>query len=355
MMAEQGIYNGKLLDIKRQTGDKAVDEFIKFVFADNERKQQLQQWLAGKSSIANLDELFPGFDFIKQSKELPLWAKPELIREGNAFFARHSENIMSLLGLLSLPYCYTAADGAMVLYLSEKIKKNTTKRLYDTAVFVWEVMGPEAFSKGGNGFKEVLKVRIIHAAVRYYTLQSGKWNGKWGTPINQEDMAGTNLSFSLIVVRGLRKLGITISNQEQIAFLHLWKVVGYFTGLDDDLLPENGKMATQLDIAIKNRQFCTSAHGQELTNSLIEHILTLNKRKVSKNDILGLMRNLLGTDIADMLNIRAPELSKYKLLLLRTANFVKSFKSSGDNVHLYHQAYAAFKKRSLFTENIISD
>ncbi|MFC4209699.1 oxygenase MpaB family protein [Pedobacter lithocola] len=347
MMGTEEIYNGTFLDIKRQSGDRVVDEFITFVFADNDRKQQLQQWLADNSSMSQLDEMFPNFDFIKQSNELPLWAKPELIREGNTFFAQHSEQIMSLLGLLSLPYCYAAADGAMVLYLSEKIRKNTTKRLYDTAVFVWEVMGPQAFSKGGNGFKEALKVRIIHAAVRYYTLQSGKWNEKWGIPINQEDMAGTNLSFSLIVVRGLRKLGITISNREQIAFLHLWKVVGYFTGVDKDLLPENGKMATQLDIAIRNRQFCISEHGQELTSSLIEHILTLNKRKVSKNDILGLMRNLLGKDIADMLNIQAPELSKYKLTLIKTVNFVKSFKPSGDSVHLYHQAYAAFKKQSI--------
>ncbi|MCZ4224805.1 oxygenase MpaB family protein [Pedobacter rhodius] len=347
MMTTKGIYNKEFLDIKRQSGDRVADEFIKYVFSDNDRKLQLQQWLTGKFSIAHLDEMFPGFDFISQSRELPLWAKPELIQEGNAFFARHAQNIMSLLGLLSLPYCYTAADGAMVLYLSEKIRKNTTKRLYDTAVFVWEVMGPAALSKSGNGFNEILKVRIVHAAIRFYTLQSGKWNEKWGMPINQEDMAGTNLSFSLIVVHGLRKLGITISNREQIAFLHLWKVIGYLTGLDEDLLPENGRMATQLDLVIKNRQFRISDHGRELTNSLIEHILTLNRRKVSNNDILGLMRNLLGNDVADMLNIQAPELPKYKLTLIRTINFFKGFKLRGDSVHLYHQAYAAFKKQSL--------
>ncbi|RZK68129.1 MAG: DUF2236 domain-containing protein [Pedobacter sp.] len=346
MIASKEIYNNQFLDIKRRSGDQAVDEFIKHVFADTERKQQLQKWLAGKSTIADLELIFPGFDFIKKSNDLPSWAKPDLITEGNAFFARHAQSIMSLLGLLSLPYCYTAADGAMVLYLSEKIRNNTTKRLHDTAVFVWEVMGPSAFGKGGNAFNEILKVRIIHAAVRYYTLQSGKWNEEWGMPVNQEDMAGTNLSFSLIIVRGLRKLGVSVSNREQVAFLHIWKVVGYLTGLSEDLLPENGKMATQLDLAIKSRQFRSSDHGKELTKSLIDHILSVNRRKVSKNDILGLMRNLLGNDIADMLSIQAPELPKYKLTLVKTINFLKSFKPEGDSVNLYHRAYAAFKKQS---------
>ncbi|GGI23685.1 oxygenase MpaB family protein [Pedobacter mendelii] len=339
-------FNDDFLNIKRQLGDQPADEFIKYVFSDDERKLKLQQWLTSDSGIAQLSSMFPGFDFINDASQLPVWANPELIKNGSAFFAKNSQNIMSLLGLLSLPYCYTAANGAMVLYLSERIRKHTTKRLYDTAVFVWEVMGPSAFSEGGNAFSSILKVRIMHAAVRFYTLQSGKWNNSWGTPVNQEDMAGTNLSFSLIVVRGLRKLGISISNNEQIAFLHIWKVVGYFTGLNEDLLPENGKMATQLDLSIKNRQFETSKHGQELTKSLIDHILTLNKRKVSNNDILGLMRYLLGFEIADMLGISAPELPRYKLTLIRTTNFFKSFMPEGDSRYNYHQAYSAFKKQN---------
>jgi len=342
----KAIYNNDFLNAKRQVGDERADAFIKYVFADEGRKQQLRHWLDGKSGVAALNAMFPGFGFIAAATDLPAWADKKLIRAGQAFFARHAPDIMTLLGLLSLPYCYTAADGAMVLYLSEKIRKQTTRRLHDTAVFVWEVMAPEAFASGGNAFSEILRIRLVHAAVRFYTLQSGTWNKELGTPINQEDMAGTNLSFSLIVVRGLRKLGVQISNAEQIAFLHLWKVVGCFSGLDEDLLPENGKMATQLDSAIKKRQFKISAHGQELTKSLIAHILKVNRRKVRNSDITGLMRHLLGRDIAGMLNIPGPELPKYKLTILRAMKFFKSFRGEGNTRHLYNQAYNAFKKQN---------
>lgn len=342
----EGIYNEEFLNLKRQTGDPAADAFINYVFADQERKHQLRHWLEGKATADELDAMFPGFEFIACARELPLWADKKLISAGQAFFAQHAQDIMTLLGLLSLPYCYTAADGAMVLYLSEKIRKQTTKRLYDTAVFVWDVMAPEAFAKGGSAFSDILRIRLVHAAVRFYTLLSGTWDENLGTPINQEDMAGTNLSFSLIVVRGLRKLGIQISNAEQIAFLHIWKVVGYFSGLDKDLLPQNGKMATQLDLAIKKRQFRSSTHGQELTKSLIEHILKVNRRKVSNSDILGLMRHLLGSEVADMLKVPGPELPRYKLTLLRAMKFFKSFSREGNSNHLYYKAYNAFKKQN---------
>ncbi|QTE39029.1 oxygenase MpaB family protein [Mucilaginibacter gossypii] len=348
-MINHNLYSNELLNRKRLLGDKRADEFIHYVFSDPVKKKQLQDWMGGQSGADHLkllQHLFPKIDFIDKATELPIWAQPLLMRNGAIFYARHSEIIMSLLGLLSLPYCYNAANGAMVLYLSELIRKQTTKRLYDTAVFVWEVMGPDAFGKDGNAYEEILKVRIMHAAVRYYMLQSGKWDDSWGLPINQEDMAGTNLSFSLIVIRGLRMLGYSVSQDDQAAFMHIWGVVGYLSGLDEDLIPENSKMAQQLDNIIKRRQFAVSAHGQELTRSLTAHILSVNKSKATANDILGLMRYLLGKEMADMLAIDAPELPAYKLTLIKTLNLFKSFKPQGDAKKNYQIAYATFKTQN---------
>jgi hypothetical protein len=348
-MIGQGTYTDEFLDLKRRSGDERADEFIQDVFKDPIKKQQLQQWMGsalGKESFNLLRETFPDQVLISSAGELPSWAKPRQMQAGAVFFARNSTMIMSLLGLLSLPYCYTAANGAMVLYLSELIRKQTTKRLYDTAVFVWEVMAPDAFGIEGNAFEQILKVRIMHAAVRYYTLQSGKWDDSWGLPINQEDMAGTNLSFSLIVIRGLRMLGFNVSKDDQEAFLHLWAVIGYLTGLDEDLIPESAKRAQQLDAVIKHRHFRVSKHGQELTHSLTDHILSVNKSKATANDILGLMRYLLGKEIADMLAIEAPELPQYKLTLIRTTNLLKSFKPQGDSIQKYRRAYTTFKTQN---------
>ena len=346
-MINHKLYNHEFLNAKRLSGDPPADKFIQDVFADPVKKRQLQQGLsdAFEGNVLNLLKAhYPDVAFINKASDLPSWADPKLMKAGSAFFAKHAEIIMSLLGLLSLPYCYTAANGAMVLYLSGLIKEKTTKRLYDTAVFVWEVMAPDAFGPTGNAYKEILKVRLMHSAVRYYTLQSGKWDHAWGLPINQEDMAGTNLSFSLIVIRGLRSLGFHVRHSDQTAFMHLWAVIGYLTGLQEDIIPENAKRAQQLDVAIKQRHFRTSTHGKELTHSLTDHILAINKSKATANEILGLMRYLLGSEIADMLAIKAPELPGYKLSIIRTVNLLKSFKPVGDTNRSYQRAYATFKK-----------
>jgi hypothetical protein len=268
------------------------------------------------------------------------------MRQGSAFFARHSEMIMSLLGLLSLPYCYTAANGAMVLYLTELIRKQTTKRLFDTAIFIWEVLAPDAFEDKGKAFAEIMKVRIIHAIVRHYMHSSGKWDQAWGMPVNQEDMAGTNLSFSLIVIRGLRKLGYTVRKSDEKAFLHIWAVIGSLIGLEQALIPENSTEAELLDTRIKQRQFADSDHGKELTHALIGHILSVNESKATADDIRGLMRYLLGDEISDQLSIESPALPTYKIVLIRLLGAVKSIKPPGNLKRKYELAFSEFKLRN---------
>jgi len=348
MITAHRTFTDAFLDSKRLSGDPETDRFIDSVFREPGQKDVLQFWLknaAGNENIYALAEKFPDASFIAEANHLPHWADTRLMEVGSVFFSRHSESIMSLLGLLSLPYCYTAANGAMVLYLSERIRKETTKRLFETALFVWHVMAPNAFQGEGKAFTEILKVRTMHAAIRYYTLQSGKWQESWGLPINQEDMAGTNLSFSLIVVRGLRLLGISIREEEQEAFLHLWNVIGYLTGLEEDLIAESPKIAQQLDRAISKRQFRPSDHGRELTSSLTTHILSVNKSKATATDILGLMRYLLGREVSEQLGLTVPELPAYKVTLIRTVNLFRGLLPKGDPAQAYHKAYRAFRSQ----------
>src|SRR5687768_15621119 len=148
MMIDRKIYNDEFLNAKRLSGDTLADKFIQDVFAVPAKKHQLQQGLSDTFEGNVLDLLkahYPDVEFISKASHLPSLADPTLIKGGSSFFARPAEIIMSLLGLLSLPYCYSAANGAMVLYISGLIRERTTKRLYDTAVFVWEVMAPDAF------------------------------------------------------------------------------------------------------------------------------------------------------------------------------------------------------------------
>ena len=44
------------------------------------------------------------------------------------------------------------------------------------------------------------------------------------------------LTFSYVMVRGWKHLGITLSSEEERAYLHCWNVVGHVLGIRDELL-----------------------------------------------------------------------------------------------------------------------
>ncbi|MFD1256508.1 oxygenase MpaB family protein [Mucilaginibacter terrae] len=345
-------YNTQFLTARRQVTDAMANDLVNRTFADVVKKLVLRDYLTKLTSNAQLEQLpdlYRNEPLFANARQLPAWANSKQLQQGAAFFARHASLIMNMLGLLSLPYTYAGADGVRVLYLSERMRNDTAKRLQETGDFVWEVMAPNAFEPGGKGFASILKVRLIHAAARYYTLQSGKWDSMaWGQPVNQEDMAGTNLSFSLVVIRGLRKLDVAVTYADQQAFMHLWNVIGSLSGIERNLLPDDGKQAIELEQAISKHQFRPSEEGQALTRALMNYFTSLKLPVPFGNtDTIQLMRFLLGNEVADMLNLPAGEAPKVVINLLKLSGTLQEFKYMPSVSQAYQQQYAGFKKQQL--------
>lgn len=223
--------------------------------------QELQRPLpalaAGESAVAS---------FLLAARERPDWLDEKMIRAGRSVFAAHTAPIMGVLGLFSLPFCYAAAPGNKALYLSDKMRKAPGKRLLDTAAFVQAVCGsadPAALTHAIN------RTRLIHAVARWH-LRTHGWNPQWGEPINQEDMAGTNLAFSYLVLLGLQQSGIVLSDLQKEGFLHLWRCIGFSLCLDASLLPTGFSEARELTALIRRRNLQKSAEGIALTHELVQ-------------------------------------------------------------------------------------
>ena len=312
----------KLIDLNahRKSGDLQADNFVKHYFENPSKKLELFEALKNLKTNLDLDVFlikFPNAQWFKD--DLDCIAAPDKKTQNNAvkFYQNKEIYILQLLGLLSLPYCYAAADGAKVLYQTERMYKDVQTRLEETAQFIKDLMDIKAFTDQGNGKAQIFKVRIMHAAARHYILK-GNWNLKYGFPVNQEDMAGTNLSFSLIVVRGLRKMGFAINYQEQMDYIQYWSYVGELLGVNSDLLPKDGKTARDLEQQIAKRQFKKSEEGIALTNSLLQCFFKLNDQKQFTNEeVTGFMRFLLGDEIANLLEIPQQKFSASKQFLLK--------------------------------------
>lgn len=239
------------------------------------------------------------------------------------FYRQNQQTIGLILGLYALPYCYLGADGARVLYLSERIRKDTYNRLVETGNFLKAVMNYDNW-EDNKIFAICNKVRLMHAAIRYFTLHSQKWDMAWGYPINQEDMLGTNLAFSLVVLRGMRKLGYSIDNTYERAYLHTWNVISFLLGIDKALLPANAQEAIKIERIIAARQFRQSIESQALTDSLMQAVRGISPNEWTANLLQAQSRFLLGEKYAEMLGVKETNIPDTLLKVYNTTSIVLS-------------------------------
>ena len=302
--AQTRIFDDTLLTPFRQLGDPAADALVAAVAQQTGREglTVFMRFLGDLKNVSLAEQLPEVVHFFEQQGHLPPWTAPQKMAKGMAFFWKYETKIALLLGCYSLPYCYAAANGAQVLWLTERIKKDTYKRLEETGEFVFEIMQERDWRNGRNVIK-VLKIRLMHAVVRYFTSHHAQWNTAWGLPINQEDMAGTNLAFSYIVIRGLRKMNVKTQTNDEESYLHFWDIIGCLLGVNERLLPVDLREAYHLDRAIYRRQFQPSAAGKGLTQSLTKVLQNQAPSKQLQNFPIAQMRFLLGKEVADLLGV----------------------------------------------------
>ena len=305
----------EFLNQNRLIGDPLADNLVNQIFDKKEQANfyRILQMDAASVMDAEDSELK---SFLTNTRPLPQWFDAERILKGQKFYKKFAMPIMTLLGGLSLPYCYAASPGNKALYLSDKMRKSPGKRLVDTADFIITVSTALNISENSEAQISTNKLRLIHAVARYYILNSSKWSIEWGIPINQEDMAGTNLAFSYIIVKGLQKSGYMITEREKENFLALWRYIGYQLYIQDELLPSTLKEAELLEQAIRKRHFQESEEGFTLAKELITYYKTMTKGMDSYL-LESQIRYWLGPLAADCVGLKA---DKLKDTIVQTLN-----------------------------------
>ena len=223
--------------------------------------------------------------YFNTNNHLPEWADQNKIKIAQEVFAQNGPEIALILNYKALPLCYSCKNGAKVLATTGRLVSqgdDTTKmmrRLLETSQMVINVMTEGGLSPDGAGIISVKKVRLYHAAIRYFLLNTGKHSTVWdadvyGQPINQEEMAGTLMAFSALVINGLTQVGVELTNEQKDAYIHTWNIVGHFIGLDPRLYPESFEEGWELGISIIKRNLDESENGKFLVDSLIQNSKT---------------------------------------------------------------------------------
>jgi ER-bound oxygenase mpaB/B'/Rubber oxygenase, catalytic domain len=303
-------WTDELLNNMRQQSDSFADDVIEAVFAQGNiaAVNAVLRTLVSNDQLVPAGLPLPVQDYLAKNMALPDWADLDKIKRGQQLFEMWGLQISLCLFCASLPSAYAAAKGVKVLHLTARFETDARRRVMETGQFLMNVLAVGSFEERGKGFRSIQHVRLMHAAVRKLIearnlQQPGLWDPSWGMPINQEDLAGTMLSFSYVPVGPLRLLGVHVPTEDAEAYLHLWNVIGHLLGLQDVMCVRGIDDATALVEAIRRRQFTASPEGREMTAALLTLLDEMTVFHKFDETIPPLIRHLIGDDTADLLDV----------------------------------------------------
>jgi hypothetical protein len=309
------LWTNEFLDNKRQIADPVADEVVHGLVEKGGKEAARALF---DELIRNVDlpitGRFPDMDdFVKNTAALPDWADHEKIRTAHKFFTDHGPKFLIFLYHKSLPTLYVDAKGAEVLVQTgrlahdEKSKNVFARRVAETGQFLLDVMCEGALTVNGDGIRAVQKIRLIHASVRNF-IPKRHWDAvTLGKPINQEDLALTLMSFSVLLLDGLDAFGVEYSSEEAESFIHTWNVIGHFMGIQEALLPASHQEAKELVKVILDRQAASSEAGIALTEALLAFTKSNIPFHKLENTSQYLIRFLIGDAYSEMLKVLPPE------------------------------------------------
>jgi hypothetical protein len=182
---------------------------------------------------------------------VPSWVDWKRVERGAAVMRRYAP-LTWVFARLAFAQTYVNANAGMPLYMSGSLGQETAaRRLKETDRWRLGIQQPGALRREGDGFKTVVRVRVLHALLRHHLLSSGKWDvARLGMPIPQLDMAGANVGMLLAHSYLLTGLGVFMTPSELEDVIHLWRYHGHLIGVADDLNPKSRKDLRRIDTLI---------------------------------------------------------------------------------------------------------
>lgn len=251
------------------------------------------------------------FALFRQLGTVPLWVEGDALELGCRTARRAGPVAGAVLSSFSLMGGYRSSAVCKPLMMTGRLRYEASRRLTETGRFVIAITEPGGLRLAHEGFRACVRVRHVHARIRHHLSRSPEWKGaEWGLPINQADMLGTNLLFSLGFLMGGRELGLSFRPEEAEAVIHVWRYVGYLLGIDENLLPANEREAQRIMYLVGASQPPADEDSAVLARALHEEPLERAKderaRRFARVEMAlrgSISRHLLGDPVADEIGL----------------------------------------------------
>jgi hypothetical protein len=319
----------------RKESDPRADEALQRVLQDHEAMAISTLFSRMNSNDdAPIESSFPVLArFFEETGNLPTDIDIGRIQHGGDVFRRHIFAGALVLLSRSLPEGYQAPNLSIILNISGELRTHTYKRLLATLQTVVNVSSSGGFQRGGKAVITAQKLRLLHAGVRHLTRRyRPNYESTYGVPVCQEDMLGTIIGFSLLVIEGWRTLGAGLSRNEEEDYLYLWLTFARMMGVHPAgehrslaYIPRDLDDATLFYRAYQRRHYVQPSQNPDGVALAHANLAMLHKQIPRLLRFLGfgilprlLMQELMGSDACSRLRImRLPGQTVLKWILSR--------------------------------------
>ncbi len=185
-------------------------------------------------------------DFFAHLEDRPDWVDDDLLERGGAAARRIGKDGFDILAFGSLLGGYRSGGALQPLVRTGRFD-NTLNRVGETGQWWLACTAPGGMTRGGEGWRLSVHVRVMHAFVNYQLERDPDWDWAFrGVPINDYDRAGTIGSFSTSYLLQARALGIRIPRDDAAAIMHLWSYVGWLMGVEERWLPRTERIGRRV-------------------------------------------------------------------------------------------------------------
>ena len=302
------VISDAVLNRLRGMGDPAADRVVASLTARGQLpavNKLLRRWVYNDQPLPSglPAELV---SFIDQARQLPPWADTARISAAAKFGQAHMQDLALAYSMGVSTTAMTFPILASVFDPNVGILLDFQKRLIGSLKLISGVYDPDAFGPHGQIIPDLVKVRLMHAAVRDY-LDASRWDtARWGVAISQEAGLVETWLYGVFAQLVMRAFGVQIPPDVAADFLHTWRVEGVMLGVPAAAMPSDMPTATALFYQLEARDQGASPQGRFLLNSFIDQASTYlsGPGGVDISPILiSVIRCVLGTRAADMLAV----------------------------------------------------